>query len=785
MPRLIRSHKKHSFIAALLCTSAMLMPTAVQAQDSDEIIVTATKRAEFIQDVGLSISAVRGVTLQERGNVEFEDYAITIPNLAFGTTDDGVLANRTISIRGIEGLNTTGFYIDDIPLDESISPLVLDVERVEVLRGPQGTLYGARGLGGTVRVITKKPEFDEAAGRAHAGVSFIKDGGTNFVVDGSYNIPLSENVAARVTAYYQQESGIFDRVVGPATNPGVPAAVGAVGAISSGQTSTDENVDDKSTYGGQLALRFQPTDQFEINAKILGQKTEIDGFPLADFAFDAANPPTPFILSGDDLIQNRLFAIDEGGTDEWYQLSLGASYETDFGTFTSSTGYVDRKTQEQEDTSEFISFTLLRDLVGINPAAIPSPISQRLDFETFVQEVKFVSDFEGPAQVTAGVFYQDTSDNEAFNPPNLATGFDAEFSTQLNGGIPTTGFTGTGDLIFESDTIFEVKEFGIYGEVSYDLTERLTATAGVRYFDVSTNFVDMQSGFAVGGIDAVNVGPLESSEDGFNFKGLLEYEASDNVNLYASASEGFRIGGANGALPAALGCPAQAQALGVDPADAITFTSDSLWSYEGGVKTRSSNGKATFNAAAFYIDFTDIQQRVLLGCGFDFVANIGAARSLGFEFEASFRPTDNLSLEAAVGYTDAQFTEDVPGLAVDGDRLQQVPELTASGSFDYTFNGEMIAGTETFLRGTIAHVGESISRTVDSGNPRIRPSYMIANARFGLKNDTWQAAVFVDNLFDEAAVFGDSRTLAAESIGRPRIVRSRPRTMGVEVRTNF
>lgn len=266
MPRLIFELPRTSVIRALLCTTAMLLPISAYAQVDDEIIVTATKRASTIQDAGLSISAVSGVTLQERGDVEFEDYAITIPNLAFGSTDDGILANRTISIRGIEGLNTTGFYIDDIPIDESISPLVLDVERVEVLRGPQGTLYGARGLGGTVRVITKKPEFDENSGRAHAGLSFTKEGGVNYVIDGAYNFALSDNFAARVTAYLNEESGIFDKVVGPAVNPGV---AGTTGAISSGETWEFENVDDKTTYGGQLALRFAPNDQINIDAKVL------------------------------------------------------------------------------------------------------------------------------------------------------------------------------------------------------------------------------------------------------------------------------------------------------------------------------------------------------------------------------------------------------------------------------------------------------------------------------------------------------------------------------------
>ena len=778
---------KKTMLLASCAAIALQVSNGYAQGDGDEvrdvITVTATKREESIQTVGLSISAISGEDLNARGAVDFEDYAVSIPNLAFGATDDGILANRTISIRGIEGLNTTGFYLDDVPLDESIDPLVLDVERVEVLRGPQGTLYGARGLGGTVRVITKQPEFDAYTSRIHAGFSYTEEGGFNYIVDGSTNLPLSETVALRLTAYYQDQQGIFDRVVGPSIAPGVVVTAGTAGAIAGDAPTTIENVDDRRTFGGQVALRWQPTDAFDVTAKIMAQKTEIDGFPLADFVFDPASPPMPIILSTDDFTQERLFNIDEFGEDRWLQASITASYETDFGTFSSSTGYFERNTQEGEDSSEFISFTLLRDFIGLAPGPVPSPIFQELDFRTIVEEARFVSDFSGPFQMTTGVFYQRTDDDEAFNPSNIAPGFDAEFSTQLNGGVPATGFTGVGDLIFQSNTGFEIKELGIYGEFSYDITDRLTATFGVRYYDTETEFEDLQSGFAVGGFNAVDIGPLVQSEDGFNLKGLLEYEVNDDIYLYASATEGFRIGGANGDLPAALGCPADAAALGISVDDARTFNSDSLWSYEGGAKTTLADGRVTFNAAAFYIDFDNIQQRILLGCGFDFVANIGAARSAGFEVETSFQPTEGLLMQFAAGYTDAQFTEAVPGLVDDGDRLQQIPEWTISSTVDYEF--PISTSHDAFVRGDFSHVGESISRVVDSGNPRIRPSYQILNARIGVRNDRWEVAAFINNLLDEDAVLADNRTLAAEALGRPRVVRNRPRTFGVDIRANF
>ncbi len=776
--------------ASILGLSVVIYSQAASAQDEqkdnalEEIIITATKRAESIQTVGLSVTALQGADLQARGVSEFADYAISIPNLSFGATDDGVLANRTITIRGIEGLNTTSFYIDDIPLDESIDPLVLDVERVEVLRGPQGTLFGARGLGGTIRVITKKPDFDEATVRFHSGLSTTKEGGTNYLFDAATNIPISDRIAARATAYYQYEEGIFDKIVGPVSAPGVVVTAGTDGALVGDAPTRLEDVDDREIYGGQFALRFDASDALTFNARIMYQRTELSGFPLTDFAIGGQTGA--ITLSGDDFTQERLFNIDEGGTDEWVQASLNINYETDIGTFTSATGYFDRTTDESEDSSEFISFTLLGPILqgaGLptQPTAIASPIFQSLEFKTFAEEIRFVSDFSSAFQMTVGGFYQSTDDDEAFDPPNIAPGFDAAFSGFL--GAPS-GLTGTGDLIFASDTNVKIEELGLFGEFTYNLTDKLSATLGVRYFDTEVTTDDVISGFAAGGLDIVSPTTTQS-EDGFNFKGLIEYEANENIFLYASVAEGFRIGGTNGELPVTLGCPAQAEALGFGSSDDTrTFGSDSLVSYEAGAKTTWHGGRLTVNAAAFHVNFDNIQQRILLGCGFDFVGNIGAAKSTGFEFEISGRPDDHWFLQAAAGYTNARFTETVPGIATDGDPLQQVPEWTFSATVDYETPASF-GDYQWFSRSDFAYVDSSISTVVDSSSPRTRPSYAQLNTRLGIRNDRYEITLFVDNIFNETAVYSDSRTLAAEAAGRPRIVRNRPRTIGIDFRANF
>jgi len=784
-----RSFKRSTSIAALMALAPMVTFAAEETEDKplfDEIIVTSTKRAESIQTVGLSVTALQGEDLQQRGAVDFVDYAISIPNLSFGATNDGVIANRSITIRGIQGVNTTGFYIDDVPLEETVNPLVLDVERVEVLRGPQGTLFGARGLGGTIRIITKQPDFDEVSGSFHTTISATKEGGVNYLVDGVANLPLSDNFAARITAYYQHEEGIFDKIVGPSNAPGVGVDMGAAGALIGDPAQTFENVDDKETYGAQLALRLDASDELSISGRILYQKTELSGYPLADFAVGAATGD--LVLNAEDFTQERLFNVDEGGEDEWVQFSLNITYETDFGTFTSSSGYFTRDVLDFEDTSEFISFTLLGLFLsgdfGTVPTAVSSPIFQQLEFDTFVEEIRFVSDFDGPFQMTVGAFYQTTDQLEAFMPANFAAGFGDILSGPFEAvtGMPFT----TGDLIFESFTPTEIEEFGLFGEFTYNITEQLSATFGVRYFDTEVTTSDVQSGFVVGGFNVATPEGVQS-EDGFNFKGLIEYEATDDIFLYASVAEGFRIGGTNPALPNTLECLDQAASLGISPQESQQFNSDSLISYEVGTKTSWNDGALQINAAAFYIEFDDIQQLILLPCGFDFTENLGSATSKGFELEISAYPTDGLFLQLAAGYTDSEFTETVAGVVNEGDALQQVPEWTFSATVDYE-TPVSFKDYALFTRVDFSHVGSSISTVVaadrDAG-VRIRPSYSIVNTRIGLRNEQYEVGVFVNNLFNEDAVFSDNRTLAAEAAGRPRIVRNRPRTIGIDLRARF
>ena len=759
------------------------LPTGASAEPVlEEIIVTATKRSESMQSVPLSVSSISGDELRERGLTEFFDYAVTIPNLSFGAATDGMLSNRTVSLRGIEGTNTTGYYIDDTPITETIDPRILDLERIEVLRGPSGTLYGARSLGGTIRQITRRPDFERAGGWARTELSTTRHSDDlNYLVAGSFNAPFNDRVAARFSGLFEERAGVFDRHVGAIANHLATPAT-----LAGPPSSVIEDVDQQQVAAVQAHLLVEPSDDLSIAARILHQKTDLDGFPLAD------------VTTG-NFDHNRDFDVDEGGDDKWTLYTLNVNYATDQGTFTSATSWFERETFETEASGAFINFLQalpgaaggfgLFDVIGVRP--VTSPIFQTLNFETFVQEVRFASDLDGAWNFVAGAFYQNTDDDEAFQPRNYARGLNDNFAAlQQTLGIPgpLAAIWPFGDLVFTSYRPTDVEELGIFGEVTFALSDRFSIVVGSRWFDTSVEFSEQQAGLAAGlplgedePLSSVPVEGGKQSEDGFIFKGAVEYQANDDLFFYASVAEGFRLGGANGTIPNTLGCPEDLAALGLHAVNTSSYQSDDLVSYEAGMKA-DLGAAARLNATLFYIDFDGIQQRIQLTCGFQFRGNFGAARSQGVELELTARPADNFMVALNIGYTDAQFTETVAGINQDGDPLQFVPEWTASLVLDYVVPNALF-DMDLFLRADLSYVDHSLSQV--NAIPRRRGAYEQIGLRIGLSSERYKAALFARNLTDKIANLGDNRSIAAETPGRPRWVVSRPRTVGLEFGVYF
>ena len=706
----------------------------------EEVVVTATKRNEDVQNVGVSMTVLGSAELESKGVEQFIDYGTSIPNLSFGIgVADGSLAGRGIALRGIQGANTTGFYIDDVPVLETLDPHIVDIARIEVLRGPQGTLYGAESMGGTVRIITEQPNATAANGQLHVEGSGTQHGSVNELVEGAVNMPLvTDKVAVRASAFYQNDSGFFDKELGPESAP---------------PTSTINHVGGTKYSGGQIAVLFQPVSGLSITPRVMYQETQEDGAPYA-------------ALRADNLVQREVFNIHEGGTDKWYLASLTMNYTVPFGTFVSSSAYFDRKTFETEDDTDVLTLDL-----GL-PEPIPSPITRKLDLRRFAQEVRFASSLAGPFQFILGGFYSDSTRPR-----------DYEWTGQGLGAA--VGFPNDLALAFIDSR--GAKEYALFGDTSYDIMQNLKATVGLRWFRDTATFTQFTDGLFFGGVPTTYNAP-PTSENGFTPKYMLEYKVTPDVLTYVSAAKGFREGGNNIALPPGPppgGCDQDLKNAGLTASGIAAFKSDSLWNYEVGVKSSFFEHRVTLDAAAFVIDWDKIQQLVSLPlCGYGVTGNSGKARSTGIELQSNARLLPELTWGLGFGYDNAHITEQGSGTPQTvGSPIYQVPRVTLSTNLEYAHH--LTAEWSGFARGDWSHTGESFSANNTQINPLRRGAYNLANVRIGARNDRWEVAAFIKNLSNTRANLGDAIMIGAEIPGEPRFVINRPFTAGLEARLRF
>ncbi len=704
-----------------------------------EIVVTATKRSEDLQNVGLSITALTTKQLESKGVEQFFDYGNSIPNLSFAIDSaDGSLAARGVALRGIQGSNTTGFYIDDIPVLETLDPHIVDVARIEVLRGPQGTLYGAESMGGTVRIITAQPNAGAFSGQVHAGTSATEHGSVNGLVEGDVNLPLIDNtLAVRASGYYQFDSGYFDKGLGPEDAP---------------PTSVLHDVGSLEYYGGQIALRWEPMEGLAITPRVMYQETVEDGVPYA-------------LGNADNLLQRQVFNVKEGGTDKWWLDSLTINYTVPFGTFVSSTAYFDRKTFETEDDTDFTAYAF-----GFT-TPLASPITREIDLRRFVQELRFASTFSGPFQTIVGAFYSESTRPRDYewNTPGFAAATDSQ-----------------SDLILSFIDSRKATEEAVYGDASYDILPNLKVTAGLRWYRDIATFHQFTNGAFYGFIPTTYIAP-STTETGVTPRYLLEYKVMPDFLVYASGAKGFREGGNNIALPSGpppTGCDEDLANAGLTASQASTFKSDTLWSYEIGFKSSFAEHRYTLNGAGFWIDWSNIQQQISLPlCGYGITGNSGAARSTGFELEFSGRPIPELTLGLGLGYTDARITQQGAGSPQTvGSPVYNVPEITLASNVEYERH---LTGSWTgFTRIDYSHVSGSYSVNTQV-TPLYRPAYNIGDIRLGGRNESYEVAMFVKNLTNEHANLADAVMIGAEIPGQPHFVINRPLTAGVEARVKF
>ncbi len=761
----------------------------------DEIVVTAQKRAESAQSVPLSMTTFSAAALEEKAVTTFFDYGTKVPNLAFAPTGDGVGTSRTISIRGISGDNVTGFYVDETPLPDSIDPRILDVDHIEVLRGPQGTLYGARSMGGTIRVITKQANLNTFEGEAHVGLGKTSGAGrANYSADTVLNIPLiADKVALRVSGFSDRQAGYFQRSF--CTNPAT-AGVTCFPLSGAGLTTTVDDVGAKESSGIAASLTIKVNDDFTVTPRVMMQNESYNGFPMADFLSAPNNgigypygpdyadgAPLPAAMKPTTFTQARWFNVPEGGYDRWHLYSLGMHWHTSMGDVTASTTYFDRLVRETEDQTDFVWGAITS-----NFGSLPQPgaITEIKNYQRFVQEVRFASTLQGPTQFVVGGSYSSFHGRLPFAAqylPAQVPGLDDTLGGQNNPDYA--------NLVFVSDGHTKVDEPAAFGEVSYKPMDPLKVTLGLRWYQVKTTASGYQEGLAVGGGPAVVDAPRSNTESGVTPKVQVDYHFAPERMVYAMIAKGFRPGGLAPSVPAGvpdtpLDCVANLAEI--DPNltldKARDYKSDSLWNYEIGTKTAWLNNRLTLNAAAFLIKWKNIQQQILLGCGFQYRANAGAAESKGGEIELRAKATPHFEVSAGLGYQNAKITQasDTSPQTV-GSPVYQVPDWTGNASATYTArlskDWDLMAGLD------YAYIGRSFSGNNTPTMPRERPGYSLIDARIGVTRGTWDYALVGKNLSNEHANLGDSRSIAAETPGRPRLFVNQPRTIGIEIRTTF
>jgi outer membrane receptor protein involved in Fe transport len=693
----------------------------------EEIIVTATRRDTALQDTPLSIGVLTAQDIEDSGALHIFDYWRMIPSLA--VTDWGFAGNRFI-IRGLSGSSgpetdesLTANYLDDTLL---VSPQglfthapsfrLVDINRVEVLRGPQGTLFGAGSMGGAIRLITNQPDVTRSTQSYEAVISNTAHGDLNFGVTGVWNLPVVEDRSAlRIVAYRFDDDGYIDD-------------------IGQGQ----DNANGVTTTGLRLSGTARVSDQFEITGKIAYEDMKLDGFTFVD---PNGKPPVGLIITGD--YQSALMT-DEWREEETVLYNLNLNYSSAAGDFVSVTSYFDSETDAQLDISESINV-----FFGVFfPAWAVDGFRQK----AFMQEIRFASDTGGRFDWLAGAFYSDMTFDRGTVLP--APGFNA-----VCGGC--TGLPDGEETALVSDVDDDRRELGLFVDVSFWFTERLQGSLGVRWYDLRRTAHEVATGLFAD--PNLPVATREFENEGVNGKASLSYKLSDDTMLYALVSEGFRPGGAN-EQGAAFLCNTEQ-----------TFDSDSIVNFEVGAKTQFFDNRLLFNTALYHAKWDDAQLLVQPRCGFSVGINSGGVTAEGIEVETTYLPNDRWELSLNAGYMNPTLDNDVPDIgAPAGRRLSNVPDVTANFSSTYRFPA--FGGRQGFARADIQHVGSIYTEIGNVGRPRIElDPYTLVNLRTGIEGRRWRVTLFADNVFDEQATILCCRDNGEFTINRPRTIGIRAR----------
>jgi iron complex outermembrane recepter protein len=755
---------------------------ASAANDSgglSEITVTAEKFTSTIQNTPISISALSGDQLAAAGLTRIQDIAHEIPGLSMRTAGPGLTEYEARGLASNGGAApTVGFYLDEIPLSPPalsqsgkvvIDPDLYDIERVEVLRGPQGTLYGSGSMGGTIKVITNQPKLGVFEGSVQGTGSYTDGGGGNYGGNLMLNVPLGETLAVRIVLSDLYRSGWIDNIT-LSPFPVDLASKTQGNVLAAPVTNVFRHANDERLSSGRLSLLYKPSDDFSILATAFKQSLHLGGYDLLDGSPSTASPSRVYGA------HYEAFPLREGVRDDISIFGLTVNANLGFADLTSATAYWDRLGVQTQDASESIYWTNQ----GGAPF-VPVPYSERDPAHQFSQEIRLTSHDSGGLHWVAGAFYSELHSvwNEIGASPLNATP-----------AVPDGSY-------FISWNPYTVKQTALFADGSYKITDQLKLSAGVRWYTYKSEQDEFSWGY-----DGPNATPpaasliTKASDKGFNPRINLSYAPTQDLTTYATVSKGFRPGGANQILPPP-NLPPFCQA------GALQFGPDAAWSYEVGEKAKLFDNWLTINSDVYYIKWTGVQQVLTLPCGYQFYNNAGDGRSFGPEIEINAKLSAEWSASLSGAWTDAKITH--PNAAYtsfltnvaffpDGVThpcnagsactapIMNVVKDTASLSL--TYSTTVMSDYRLSARVVDSFVGPSYDVAYYFGYKL--PSYNLANARVGLAHGDWSADLFVNNLTNKVALMTANNTSFQFNI--PQVVRystNQPRTVGVQINYKF
>ena len=751
-----------------------------------EIIVTATRRAEVVTQVPESIAVFDAASLDTRGIRSVQDLAQLAPGIDFSQTI-GIETN--ISIRGISntagtagqsatGAATLGIYLDDTPIqargmgngDGDPLPDIFDLARVEVLRGPQGTLFGSGSEGGAIRFISVEPSLQEWSSYGRAELAFTRSGGTSYDAGVAGGGPIIDDVLGfRVSAHDRHDGGFVNRI---------PYPDGA------GPDDAEANSNYSDTVSARAALLWKPLESLKITPSLYVRQTNIN---------DVVN----YWLALSDLSEQRYVSGNGQNSPDTNRSSLASvavNWNQGAVELISNTSYYSRDEHNFSDFRDLITNTF-SPILGTNPFpvfATPGYYDNGVidnKQNNWTQEVRLQSTRpDARLSWVTGIFYQDA---RQLNYENNSTPF-----LDLEVGIPDAAqalFNGIplieNRYLYEEQIITHDKQLAGFGEANFDLTSHLRLTAGLRVARTEIDYLDTRNGPLANGPGFDQGKHLETPKTP---KYGVSYRFDRDNMVYATLANGFRIGGVNGSAANSALCQPDLAALGL-AAEPKTYNSDKVRSYEIGAKLQPSE-RWRVAASAYYIQWLNIIQPVdLVGCGQLFTSNLGRAVSKGADLDLTWAPVHGVLLDLMVNYDDARFTQTireagaVSNIITAGWTLAQTP-WTIVGSGEFNFRGPL--GWNAYFRTDVDYHSSNNGLTastdpqaVTTYNPMLRPnpSTLDVKLRLGARLRGWDVSMFVNNATNNHPLLDISNDAVGGAIVHALPVR--PLTVGVTVQS--